>query len=68
LLVAFVVPKPGAAPRAEDLSAHCRTLASRYKVPDAIEIRASLPVTVTGKLMRRDLKRIAASLLRGPAA
>jgi fatty-acyl-CoA synthase len=68
LLVAFVVPKPGAAPRAEDLSAHCRTLASRYKVPDAIEIRASLPVTVTGKLMRRDLKRIAASLLRGPTA
>ncbi|HYZ24968.1 MAG TPA: class I adenylate-forming enzyme family protein [Rhodopila sp.] len=62
LLVAFVVAKPGEALRAEELSAHCRALVSRYKVPDAIEIREALPMTVTGKLMRRDLKQIAASL------
>jgi acyl-coenzyme A synthetase/AMP-(fatty) acid ligase len=39
-------------------------VASRYKVPDFIEVRDSLPVTVTGKLMRRELKQIAASLAR----
>jgi fatty-acyl-CoA synthase len=64
LLAAFVVPKPGATLRPDELTAHCRSLASRYKVPDFIEIRDSLPVTVTGKLMRRELKQIAASLAR----
>jgi fatty-acyl-CoA synthase len=67
LLAAFVVPKPGATPRPEDLAAHCRGLASRYKVPDFIEVRDSLPVTATGKLMRRELSRIASSLGRGSA-
>jgi fatty-acyl-CoA synthase len=64
LLAAFVVPKPGVTPRPDELAAHCRRLASRYKVPDFIEIRDSLPVTVTGKLMRRELKLIASSLAR----
>ncbi len=64
LLVAFVVPKPGSMPRPDELAAHCRSLASRYKVPDVIEVRESLPVTVTGKLMRRELKQIAAALAR----
>jgi acyl-coenzyme A synthetase/AMP-(fatty) acid ligase len=64
LLAAFVVAKPGATLRPDELAAHCRSLASRYKVPDFIEVRDSLPVTVTGKLMRRQLKQIAASLTR----
>lgn len=64
LLAAFVVAKPGTDPRAEELTAHCRALASRYKVPDFIEIRSELPVTVTGKLMRRELKSMAAALSR----
>ena len=63
LLAAFVVAKPGTdAHGPRNLTAHCRALASRYKVPDFIEIRDALPVTVTGKLMRRELKQIAASL------
>jgi fatty-acyl-CoA synthase len=64
LLVAFVVPKPGTTLRPDELTAHCRRLASRYKVPDMIEVCDALPVTVTGKLMRRELKQIAASLVR----
>ncbi len=44
---------------------HCRALASRYKVPDFIEIRDALPVTATGKLMRRELKRLAGELRIG---
>lgn len=68
LLVAFVVPKPGNAPTPDELAAHCRAVASRYKVPDFIEIRDALPVTTTGKLMRRDLKQLAAGLYSGQGA
>lgn len=63
LLAAFVIPAPGATVTADELIAHCKALASRYKVPDFIELRESLPVTVTGKLMRRELKPMAAALV-----
>jgi fatty-acyl-CoA synthase len=62
LLAAFVVVRPGSTSTPDELAAHCRAVASRYKVPDFIEIRASLPVTTTGKLMRRDLKQMAVGL------
>jgi fatty-acyl-CoA synthase len=62
LLAAYVLPKPGAAPTREELIAHCRASASRYKVPDFIEFPEALPVTVTGKLLRRELKKIAVGL------
>ncbi len=62
LLAAFVVAKPGISVAAADLAAHCRALSSRYKVPDFIEFRSELPVTVTGKLMRRELKSMAQAL------
>jgi acyl-coenzyme A synthetase/AMP-(fatty) acid ligase len=50
---------PGGTVTSAELVAHCRAVASRYKVPDSIEVRDALPVTATGKLMRRDLKQIA---------
>jgi len=62
LIAAFVVPKPGQVLTAAALTEHCRELASRYKIPDFISFRDALPVTVTGKLMRRDLKVLAAEL------
>jgi acyl-coenzyme A synthetase/AMP-(fatty) acid ligase len=52
----------------DELVEHCRTVASRYKVPDFIEIRDALPVTATGKLMRRDLKQMASALGRDVGA
>jgi fatty-acyl-CoA synthase len=64
-IVAFVVPREGTRLRASELAAHCRALASSYKVPDRFEIIEALPTTVTGKLMRRDLKDVAARLSRG---
>jgi fatty-acyl-CoA synthase len=67
LIVAFVVPKPDAAPTAQLLVAHCRAMVSAYKVPDRIELREALPTTVTGKLLRRSLKDEAASLPQGMA-
>lgn len=62
LIAAFVVPKPGAVLTEATLIAHCKDLASRYKVPDFIALREALPVTVTGKLMRRELKTLAQEL------
>ena len=62
-IIAFVVPFPGATLELDALRADCRALASSYKVPDRIEIRAALPVTETGKLFRRALKAEAQKLV-----
>jgi fatty-acyl-CoA synthase len=62
LIAAFIVPMPGQRITEEALVAHCRELASRYKVPDFIEFRDALPATATGKLLRHDLKTLAADL------
>jgi acyl-CoA synthetase (AMP-forming)/AMP-acid ligase II len=65
VIVAFVVTRAGASVTAAELIAHCRGVASAYKVPDRIEIREALPVTVTGKLLRRALKDEAGTLAQG---
>ena len=64
-IVAFVVAEPGAELAAEALRAHCRGLASSYKVPDRIAIVTALPVTETGKLHRRALRDAATGLMNG---
>ncbi len=64
-IVAFVVPNPAFEITGEALREHCRALASSYKVPDHIEIRAALPVTETGKLFRRALRDEAKALIAG---
>jgi hypothetical protein len=62
MIVAFVVLAPGVTVKPEDHRAHCRSLAASYKTPDRIEICETLPVTTTGKLLRRELKQMAAAL------
>lgn len=62
LVVAFVVRAPGATVSGEELRAHCRSLAATYKTPDRVEFCDTLPATPTGKLLRRELKRIAAGV------
>ena len=61
-IVAFVVPTNPSL-KAEDLVAHCRSVASKYKVPDRIILQGALPLTTTGKVLRRALKETAQSLL-----
>jgi acyl-coenzyme A synthetase/AMP-(fatty) acid ligase len=41
---------------------HCRTEAASYKTPDRVELCAALPLTATGKLMRSELKQMAAKV------
>jgi fatty-acyl-CoA synthase len=65
-IIAFIVAL-GVAPGVDELTAHCRRLASSYKVPDRFEFLDAMPVTVTGKLMRKDLKSAAAALVAGEA-
>ena len=62
IVLAFVVAKPGAKLTEEILRTHCRTEAASYKTPDRVEICESLPTTATGKLMRSELKQLAAKL------
>jgi long-chain acyl-CoA synthetase len=52
---AFVVLKPGQSATAEQLIAFCREQLAPFKVPKAIEFRDSLPKTLIGKVLRRQL-------------
>lgn len=52
---AFVVPKPGTNPTAEDIINFCRERIARFKVPKAIEF-GELPKTSTGKIMKYKLR------------
>ncbi len=52
---AFVVLKPGATAKADEIIAHCRTQLAPFKVPKEIEFRDSLPKTLIGKTLRRQL-------------
>jgi long-chain acyl-CoA synthetase len=55
---AYVVLKPRAAPDAEGILALCREQLATYKVPHLIQFVADLPKTSTGKIMRRELRRL----------
>ena len=67
LVIAFVVPANAEISEA-DLVAHCRGVASKYKVPDRVVLQNSLPLTVTGKLQRRQLKQAATDLVSGSSS
>ncbi|MCZ2441153.1 MAG: AMP-binding protein [Burkholderiales bacterium] len=57
---AFVVLKPGFEPSdalVKELQEHCKQSIAAYKYPRAVEFRASLPRTETGKLQRFRLRQ-----------
>jgi fatty-acyl-CoA synthase len=62
IVLAFVVAKRGATLTEDILRTHCRTEAATYKTPDRVELCDALPTTATGKLMRSELKNLAAKL------
>jgi long-chain acyl-CoA synthetase len=53
---AFVSLRPGATATPEELIAFCKERMSAYKYPRQIDLRDELPKTVTGKLLRRELR------------
>jgi long-chain acyl-CoA synthetase len=52
---AFVVLKPGATATADELRAHCAERLASFKRPHEIEFRLSLPKTLIGKTLRKEL-------------
>ena len=53
---AFVSLKPGASATPDELIAHCRERMAAYKYPRSVVVLDELPKTVTGKILRRELR------------
>jgi long-chain acyl-CoA synthetase len=53
---AFVVPKPGAKITENELVEWCKTNMASYKYPRLVEFRETLPMTATGKILKRELR------------
>lgn len=53
---AWVVLRTGATASAEEIRAHCRENMASYKVPRSVDFVPSLPKSLIGKVLRRELK------------
>lgn len=56
IVKACVAFRPGVSVTPEELVAHCRANLAEYKVPRAIEIRDTLPMSAVGKILYRVLR------------
>jgi benzoate-CoA ligase family protein len=61
-VVAFVVARPGTELHHEELDARCRAELAGYKRPKRFFPADTLPKTATGKVIRSELRQVAASL------
>lgn len=55
-VMAVVVARPGAAPSADDIVAHCRKRLAGFKVPKRVEFVKELPRNPSGKVLKRVLR------------
>ena len=55
---AFVIRKPGATIGEDDLIAWCKENMAAYKYPRTIEFRDQLPMSATGKILKRELRAV----------
>jgi acetyl-CoA synthetase len=65
VVTAFVVLRPGHAPSAElrsELQGHVRSRLGAHQYPRAVHFIDALPATVTGKIVRRELRAQAAGI------
>jgi len=61
IVKAFVVPKPGVTPGKDiekDIKTFVKTRLAAHEYPREIEFVNELPMTATGKIMRKDLKKL----------
>jgi fatty-acyl-CoA synthase len=56
VVAADIVLKPGAEVTEEDVIAFCKQNMAGYKVPKKIFFRSSLPMTASGKILKRELR------------
>ena len=55
---AYVVLRPGATASETDIMEHCRPHLASYKLPRSVRFVEDLPKTSTGKIMRRELRKL----------
>jgi long-chain acyl-CoA synthetase len=55
---AYVVVRPGAEVTEAEIIEHCRPHLAAYKLPRSVRFVADLPKTSTGKIMRRELRKL----------
>jgi long-chain acyl-CoA synthetase len=67
-IVAFVVKQPGAEVTAEGLIAHVKSQIVSFKAPAAVHFLGQLPKSGVGKILRRELRSVAADARRPAAA
>jgi long-chain acyl-CoA synthetase len=53
---AYVVLKPGAKMTGEEVIQYCQEKLAKYKVPKTVEFMASLPKSMVGKILRKELR------------
>jgi len=53
---AFVQPKAGIPAESEEIIAWCRERMAAYKYPRIVELVVALPMTATGKILKRELR------------
>ncbi len=53
---AYVIPTGGSATGEEELIAWCKENMAAYKYPRTIEFRDALPISATGKILKRELR------------
>ncbi|MFO0909512.1 MAG: AMP-binding protein [Isosphaeraceae bacterium] len=61
IVAAWIVPRPGCNLEVEDLQGFCRGQIAYFKIPTHVNIVASLPRTVTGKVRKHVLREQAIS-------
>jgi acyl-CoA synthetase (AMP-forming)/AMP-acid ligase II len=55
--MAVIVPRPGANPDPEEISAHCRASLGGFKVPRRFRFVGTLPKSALGKVLKAELRR-----------
>ena len=53
---AVIVPRPGTRPEPDEIVAWCRERMAAYKYPRIVEVVEALPMTATGKILKRALR------------
>ena len=57
-VVAVVVPKRGETIREEEIVTLCKSELAPFKIPKAVLFREELPKTPSGKILKRDMRKI----------
>ena len=55
-VTAVIIPSASVRVTQEELIAHCRTLIAGYKVPKEVRFVQTLPMTSTGKILKRSVR------------